>query len=258
MAALSQHYHLIGICCLDLGELAAVLGCRVAVEVAGYDVNIVVAGIPVGVLVILAAVAVVVLRGPDPDEVADALLLEVVEHRNPEFLIGLSPVVAPPEPRLGPVGLLLGDGIACGLVEGSPGGGDAGLLQLEDDVCHQVHLLVEPLVLPGAFLEGVGGSEGSLTGRTGHGLVAVGVSASAGDGCDFVLAQGHVEVPHQLHDAARIGPVGDGLGVVVVDPVVLGHVDVDEVVAVHGGILARQLIDFLCAVVVPVHVGHYT
>ena len=148
IAALGEGNHLRGIGGLNLGELLQVLLGGVAIEVAAHDVDVCVAGIPVGVLIVVVAVAVVVLRGPDPDEVLHALLLEVVEHGGPELLIGLGTVVAPPEPRRGPCGLLLGGGVAGSLVEGAPSGGDASILQLQQGSDDLIHLVVEPTVLP--------------------------------------------------------------------------------------------------------------
>ena len=63
-------------------------------------------------------------------------------------------------------------------------------------------------------------------------------------------------MPHQLYDTARIVPVLDRSDVGVVNPVGWRETDVNEVVAVHGRILAREFIHFLGTSVVPIDIGH--
>ena len=102
LATLTQHHHLVGIGGLDFAELLLILVSIVAVEVARHDVYILVARIPVSILIERLTIAIIVLRGPHPDEVLDALLLEVIEHGHPQFLIGVGTIIAPPEPSLTP------------------------------------------------------------------------------------------------------------------------------------------------------------
>ena len=173
----------------------------------------------------------------------DTLLLEVVEHGTPQPLIDLCPFNAPPEPGFCPVRLLLRNGIACCLVERSPGSGYTSVLQLEDDVNDLVHLFVEPLVLPGTTCERFRGLE--------TGVFAVESIFTS------PLALRNEEVPHQLYQSTGIDPVCDWLDIFVVYPTVWsGVADMDEVVAVHGGIFARELVDLLGTSGVPVDISH--
>ena len=68
---------------MNLKELLFILNCIVAIEVAGNNVNILITRIPVGVLIIATAIAIVVLGGPYPDEVANTFLFEIVKHSTP-------------------------------------------------------------------------------------------------------------------------------------------------------------------------------
>lgn len=63
-------------------------------------------------------------------------------------------------------------------------------------------------------------------------------------------------MPHQLYDTARIVPFLGRSDVGVVNPVGWRETDVDEVIAVHGWILACELIDILGTGVVPVDICH--
>ena len=97
--------------------------------------------------------------------------------------------------------------------------------------------------------------------KSGVCLVAIGIFDSiaiargAGHVC-FPFFVGHIEMPHQLYDTARIVPVLDRSDVGVVNPVGWRETDVNEVVAVHGRILACEFIDFLGTSVVPVDICH--
>ena len=66
-------------------------------------------------------------------------------------------------------------------------------------------------------------------------------------------------MPHQLYDTAFIHPFRDGRNVAIVNPsVTIGHADVDEVITVHGGPFACDvLLDLLCKTVIPGHIGHH-
>ena len=136
---------------MDFGKLLRILGCGIAIQVACHHITIGIAGIPVCILVITTAVTIIVLGGPNPYQVVHALLLKVVEHGNPEFLVCVGTFCSPPEPCLSPVGLILGCRVTSCLVEGAPGGSNASLLQFQHHGYHTVHLCVEILVLPGTF-----------------------------------------------------------------------------------------------------------
>ena len=65
-------------------------------------------------------------------------------------------------------------------------------------------------------------------------------------------------MPHQRYQSALVCPVGDRSDVVIVDPSVgtlLRNIDMDEIIAVHGRILACCLIDLVSLLGVPIDVG---
>ena len=135
-------------------------------------------------------------------------------------------------------------------MEGTPGGSNTSLLEFQDDSNDAVHLGIEILVFPCSFLQGVRGLKGGLARRTGH---PAAVRADSG-----VLALRHIEVPHQLDNASGIHPISHRCDVGIVDPAVaVGHLYMNEVIAVHGWPLAGDiLLDVIRARVVPGHVGH--
>ena len=64
-------------------------------------------------------------------------------------------------------------------------------------------------------------------------------------------------MPHQRHQSTGIAPRSDGGDVAIVNPTIaVGHVDMDEVVAVDGRVLARGSKDILGLAVVPTDIGN--
>ena len=81
------------------------------------------------------------------------------------------------------------------------------------------------------------------------------VTTRLGCGFNHGLFGRYVPVPHRCHDAASIVPSGDRSHVGIVDPCAVER-QMDEVVAVDGGVFAGPTIDLFGIVVVPVDVGH--
>ena len=94
----SQSNELARIASLNLLELLCLLSSIKAIEVATDDIYILIAGIPVGIIVIGIGIAIVILCSPSPNQVVDALALEVLEHGLPQLLVSFSTIISPPEP----------------------------------------------------------------------------------------------------------------------------------------------------------------
>ena len=63
-------------------------------------------------------------------------------------------------------------------------------------------------------------------------------------------------MPHELDDTTGVEPLLDRRDVAVVDPVVLGNIDLDEVIAVHGRIFTGHALHIVSQTMIPVHLGH--
>ena len=249
-SALSQCDEFTRIASLNLLELLSLLSCIIAIEVATDDIYILIARIPVCIIVVGIGIAIVVLCSPSPNQVVDSLVLEVIKHGLPKLFVSFSTIISPPEPGLAPAGTRFQTGIAGCLVEWSPNGNNACILQLLQNFHHLVHLLIEPFVLPSACRQYVGCLKGGFGWGAGHTAT---ICSRSG-----VFCLRHVEVPHQRYQSALVCPVGNRGDVVVVDPAVgtlLRNIDMDKIIAVHGRIFAGCPIDLICFLCVPVNVG---
>ena len=144
----AQRYHLVRECLDDRIPLRGdiLYRCHV-VQVAAYDVDIFVARVEIDILG---------LRRPHPNEVAQAALAEVVEHRAPQSHVCLCAVVSPPEPRLAARVFV---GVAGRLVQRAPDDGYALLLKQQQHVGHFRQIGLHPSILPRALFKGVSGAE---------------------------------------------------------------------------------------------------
>ena len=63
-------------------------------------------------------------------------------------------------------------------------------------------------------------------------------------------------MPHELDDTTGVEPLLDRRDIAVVNPVVLGNIDLDEVIAVHGRIFTGHALHIVSQTMIPVHLGH--
>ena len=188
-SALSQSDEFTRIACLNLLELLSLLGCIITIEIAADDIYIIVARIPVGIIIIGIGITIVILCSPSPNQVVDALSLEVIEHGLPKFLVGFSTIISPPEPGFAPAGTRFQTGMTCSFVERTPNGNNACILQLQQNFHDLIHFLIEPFVLPRTCRQYIGCLEGGFGWGAGHTATVCSRNGA------FCLR--HIEVPHQ-------------------------------------------------------------